>query len=100
MCNYLSNLESVNQVPVTAGWTNAVWNSKFTRSFYTAFTLEIKPHDLVIPTAYTHLATSSSYHFNFGTLEQDDGYWIFVANNVIAYDKQKFERYCVNAQHE
>ena len=28
-CNYWSNLGSVHQVPYTAGWTEAVWNTKF-----------------------------------------------------------------------
>ena len=32
---YWSNLGSVHQVPITAGWTGAVWNTKFARHFYT-----------------------------------------------------------------
>ena len=42
-CNYWSNLGSVHQVPITAGWTEAVWNTKFARHFYTWPTLGIEP---------------------------------------------------------
>ena len=42
-CNYWSNLGSVHQVPITTGWTEAVWNTKFTRHFYTWPTLGIEP---------------------------------------------------------
>ena len=42
-CNYRSNLGSVHQVPITAGWTEAVWNTKFARHFYTWPALGIEP---------------------------------------------------------
>ena len=42
-CNYWSNLGSVHQVPITAGWTEAVWNTKFARHFYTWPALGIEP---------------------------------------------------------
>ena len=34
-CNYRSNLGSVHQVPITAGWAEAMWNTKFARYIYT-----------------------------------------------------------------
>ena len=34
-CNYQSILGSVHQVPITAGWTEAVWNTEFAQHFYT-----------------------------------------------------------------
>ena len=45
-CNYRSNLGSVHQVPITAGWTKAVWNTKFTRHFYTWPALGIEPQTI------------------------------------------------------
>ena len=42
-CNYWSNLGSVHQVPIMAGWTEAVWNTKFTWHFYTWSALGIEP---------------------------------------------------------
>ena len=42
-CSYRSNLGSVHQVPITAGWTEAVWNTKFVRHFYTWPALGIEP---------------------------------------------------------
>ena len=47
-CNYWSNLGSVHQVPITAGWTEAVWNTKFAQLFYTWPALEIEPLDILI----------------------------------------------------
>ena len=40
---YWSNLESVHQVHITAGWTEAVWNTNFTQHFYTWPALRIEP---------------------------------------------------------
>ena len=34
-CNYWSNLGSVHQVPIMAGWTEAVWSTLFAQHFYT-----------------------------------------------------------------
>ena len=34
-CNYWSNLESVHQVPIKAGWTDTAWNAKFAWHMYT-----------------------------------------------------------------
>ena len=34
-CSCWSNLGSVHQVPITAGWPEAVWNAKFAQHFYT-----------------------------------------------------------------
>ena len=42
-CNYWSNLGSVHQVPIMAGWTEAVWTTKFALHFYTRPALGIKP---------------------------------------------------------
>ena len=42
-CNCWSNLGSVHQVPITAGWTKVVWNMKFARHFYTWPALGIEP---------------------------------------------------------
>ena len=42
-CSYWSNLGSVHQVPITAGWTEAVWNTKFARHFYTWPALGMEP---------------------------------------------------------
>ena len=42
-CNYGSNLGSVHQVPITARWTEAVWNTKFAWHFYTWPALGIEP---------------------------------------------------------
>ena len=39
----LSNIESVHQVPITAGWAEAVWNMKFAWHSYTWTALEIEP---------------------------------------------------------
>ena len=41
--NYWSNLGSVHQVPIMAGWAKAVWNTKFARHFYTWPALGIEP---------------------------------------------------------
>ena len=40
------DLGSVHQVPITAGWTEAVWNTKFTRHFYTWPELGIEPQTI------------------------------------------------------
>ena len=42
-CNYRSNLGSVHQVPITAEWTETVWNITFAQHFYTWPALGIKP---------------------------------------------------------
>ena len=42
-CNYSSNLGFVHQVPTTAGWTEAKWNTKFARYFCTWPALGIEP---------------------------------------------------------
>ena len=42
-CNYWSNLGSVHQGPITDGWTEAVWNTKFARHCYTWPTLQSNP---------------------------------------------------------
>ena len=41
-CNYWSNLGFVHQVPITAGWTEAVWNTKFAWHFHTWSVLGIE----------------------------------------------------------
>ena len=41
-CNHWSNLGSVYQVPITAGWTEVVWNMKFAWYFYTWPALDIR----------------------------------------------------------
>ena len=49
--NYWSNLGSVHQVPITAGWTKAVWNMKFSR--HIASTGNRSPDLLILsPTSY------------------------------------------------
>ena len=40
--NYWSNLGYVHQVPLTAKWTEAVWNTKFAQHFYTNSALIIE----------------------------------------------------------
>ena len=42
-CNYWSSLGCVCQVPIMAGWTKAVWNTKFAWHFYTWSALESNP---------------------------------------------------------
>ena len=42
-CSYWSNRGSVHHVPIMAGWTKAVWNTKFAWHFYTWSALGIKP---------------------------------------------------------
>ena len=42
-CNCWSNLGSVHQVPITAGWTESVWNTKFAWHFQTWPALGIEP---------------------------------------------------------
>ena len=42
-CNYWSNLGSAHQVPIMTGWTQAVWNTKFTPYFCTWPALAIEP---------------------------------------------------------
>ena len=53
-CNYWSNLGSVYQVPIMAGWTEAVWNTKFARHFSTWPALGIGPQTFWswVPTSY------------------------------------------------
>ena len=41
--NYWSNLGSVHQVPITARWAEAVWNTKFVQHFYPWSVLRIEP---------------------------------------------------------
>ena len=55
-CNYWSNLGSVHQVPITAGWAEALWNTKFAWHFYTwpALGIELQTTDFE-----SHLATCS-----------------------------------------
>ena len=62
-CNYWSCLRSVHQVPITAGWTEAVWNKKFARHFYTWPTLGIESQTFWSWVQRpVHLATCSHYH--------------------------------------
>ena len=63
--NYWSNLGYVHQVPITARWTKAVWNTKFTRHFYTWPVLVIEPQTFWYwLQRHNHLATCSHTQTN------------------------------------
>ena len=53
-CNYWSNLTSVHQVPITAGWTEEVWSTKFAPTLLHITSTGNQTPDLLIlsPTPY------------------------------------------------
>ena len=52
-CNYWSNFGSVHRVPIMAGWTKAVWNTKFAQHLHMASNGNWIPDLLILsPTPY------------------------------------------------
>ena len=79
--NYWSNLGSVHQVLIKAGWTEAVWNMKFVWHFHTKPELGIEPQtwDLLIlnPTPYPFGHTLPQYNTAFLFFSVPVILWIF-----------------------